>query len=395
MNEVDVVDRRNDVHNVHSSTSSTAVGPLGLVGMAPSLSIVIPTWNGLDLLRECLPSVLAAAAAYRAQTGAATEVIVVDDGSRDHTVSRLPFEFPEVCVVARPSNGGFAAACNEGFARCRYPLIGLLNNDVWVDQYYFLRQAEHFCDPAVFAVTAKVYGWDEPVFMTGGRYGRFRRGFWSVYFNYDVQPERAADWIKHRRLLSAYAIGGFSTYRRDRIVELGGFNPLLSPFHWEDVDLAYRGWKHGWEVRYEPRSVAYHKVSATIDRNFRKKHVDAVSLRNRLLFHWINLHSPTFLLRHLAMLAVMFLTRILALDFDFYRAFFQAVSQLDKVRELRRREKAGAARSDASLARLLRAFYREAPIRVFWKKPGRVSPEDEPLSIRPTGSSCPREEKPG
>ena len=359
--------------------------------MKPSLSIVIPTWNGLDLLRECLPSVLAAAAAYRAKAGAPTEVIVVDDGSRDETVSRLPREFPDLCLIAKPSNEGFAAACNQGFARCRYDLIGLLNNDVWVDQDYFVRQADHFSDPAVFAVTAKVYGWDEPVFMTGGRYGRFRRGFWSVYFNYDVRPGQAAEWIEQRRLLSAYAIGGFSTYRRDRVVELGGFNPLLSPFHWEDVDLAYRGWKRGWDIRYEPRSVAYHKVSATIDRNFRKRHVDAVSFRNRLLFHWINLHSPSFLARHLLMLAILFLTRILVLDLDFYRAFFQAVGKLDEVRELRRSEKAKAVRSDASVARLLRIFYRQAPIQVFWKKPGRVSPEKEPLSVRPAEAHYPRD----
>jgi len=343
----------------------------------------------LDLLRECLPSVLAAACAYTAKTSAPAELIVVDDGSRDHTVSLLPDEFPEIRLVAKPTNEGFAAACNAGFERCRYDLIGLLNNDVWVDKDYFIRQAEHFADPIVFAVTAKVFGWDEPVFMTGGRYGRFRRGFWSVYFNYDIPANKAGDWIEHKRLLSAYAIGGFSTYRRDRVSELGGFNPFLSPFHWEDVDLAYRGWKRGWEVRYEPRSVAYHKVSATIDRNFRKKHVDAVSFRNRLLFHWINLHSPSFLVRHILMLAVLFCTRILVLDLDFYRAFFQALGRLEKVRELRRHEKAKAKRSDAEIARRLKRFYRLAPISIFWEKPERVSPEEEPLAVRPSACRYP------
>lgn len=354
--------------------------------MAPSLSIVIPTWNGLDLLRECLPSVLQAASKYREKTGAVTELIVVDDGSRDETVSYLPLEFPEVSLAAKPANEGFAAACNEGFKRARYELIGLLNNDVWVHEDYFLRHAEHFSDPRVFAVTAKVFGWDEPVFMTGGRYGRFRRGFWSVYFNYDIPSKQGREWIEDRRLLSAYAIGGFSTYRRDRVNELGGFNPLLSPFHWEDVDLAYRGWKRGWDVRYEPRSVAYHKVSATIDRNFRKKHVDAVSFRNRLLFHWINLHSPTFLIRHLLMLGIMFFTRILVLDLDFYRALYQALRKLDQVRGLRQSEKAKAVRSDACVARLLMDFYRRAPINVFWEKPERVTPEEEPLSVRPAAT---------
>jgi len=345
-----------------------------------SLSILIPTWNGLDLLRECLPSVLQAAEVYRSKTGACFEIIVVDDGSRDETLSRLPVEFPDIRLVARETNQGFAIACNDGFAQCRYPLIALLNNDVWVDQEYFVFQAEHFADPEVFAVTAKVFGWDEPVFMTGGRYGRFRRGFWSVYFNYDTRGDQAREWIERRRLLSAYAIGGFSTYRRDRVLELGGFNPLLSPFHWEDVDLAYRGWRRGWDIRYEPRSIAYHKISATIDRNFKKKHVDTVSFRNRLLFHWINLHSPTFLLRHILILGIMFMTRILVFDLDFYRALFQALKSLDMVKTMRKEEKAKAIRSDAEVASLLKSFYREAPIQVFWEKP---KPSGEPLSVRP------------
>jgi GT2 family glycosyltransferase len=351
--------------------------------MKSGISIVIPSWNGLDLLRECLPSVAEAASRYCQVTGAPVEIIVSDDGSTDETVCRLPEEFPAVRLVTRPRNEGFAAACNAGFAACRYPLVGLLNNDVWLHPDYFLFQAAHFSDLEVFVVTAKVFAWDEPVFMTGGRYGRFRRGFWSVYFNYDIaRREESRQWVEGRRLLSAYAIGGFATYRRDRLEELGGFNPLLSPFHWEDVDLAYRGWKRGWEVRYEPRSVAYHKVSATIERNYRKQQVDAVSFRNRLLFHWINLHSPTYLLRHLLMLAIWIPTRALILDFDFYRSLFAALGKLDEVRRLRRDERSRAVRSDAEVHRLLKRFYRHAPIQIYWEKPERVSPEEEPLSIR-------------
>jgi GT2 family glycosyltransferase len=351
--------------------------------MSSGISVVIPTWNGLDLLRECLPSVQKAASHYSRSTGAPVEIIVSDDGSTDETVERTPAEFPEVRLVANPRNAGFAAACNAGFAACRYPLVGLLNNDVWLHPDYFLFHEAHFADPEVFVVTARVFGWDEPVFMTGGRYGRFRRGFWSVYFNYDVRsPHAAKEWIEGRRLLSAYAIGGFATYRRDRLEELGGFNTLLSPFHWEDVDLAYRGWKRGWEVRYEPRSVAYHKVSATIDRNYRQKHVDAVSFRNRLLFHWINLHSPTYLLRHFLMLAIWIPTRVLVLDFDFYRALFAALGKLSEVKRLRGEEKSRALRSDAEVHLLLKRFYRRAPIQVYWEKPERVSPEEEPLSVR-------------
>ncbi len=333
----------------------------------PGISIVIPSWNGLELLRECLPSVLAAARCYTDRTGAPTELIVADDGSADQTVAAVPLEFPSVRLIAKPQNEGFAQACNVGFSAVRYPLISLLNNDVKVEPDYFRLHALHFKDSNVFAVTAKVFAWDRRMFMTGGRYGRFRRGFWSVYFNYDVTEEPGA-WVEECALLSAYAIGGFVTYSADKLRQLNGFNPLLSPFHWEDVDLSYRGWKRGWSVHYEPRSIAYHKVSATIDAHFEKRHVDAVSFRNRLLFHWINLHSPSCVARHLLMLVVLVLTRFAVLDWDFYRSLAQALGQFRPALRLRRLEKAQSVRSDLEVARLLRRFYRAAPIRVYYQQ---------------------------
>ena len=336
--------------------------------MNRGVSIVVPSWNGLHLLRENLPSIVFAARTYRLKTGCPTEIIVVDDGSQDETEKVLPREFPQVRLVAKQKNQGFAVACNTGFEHCRFPLVSLLNNDVRIQRHYLIHQARHFADPNVFAVTAKAFASDEPIFTTGGRVGRFRRGFWSVYFNYDVSTPGAAQWIEKRRLLSAYAIGGFSTYDREKLQELGGFNSLLSPFHWEDVDLSYRGWKRGWEVHYEPRSIAHHQISATIDTHFPKRSVEAVSLRNRLLFHWINLHSSGFLLRHVVMLFLLFLTRILVLDHYFYRSFFQALSQAAAVLRLRKEERRQARRSDVEISRLLNSFYRSTPIQIYYNQ---------------------------
>jgi GT2 family glycosyltransferase len=343
--------------------------------MTKGISVVIPSWNGLKLLRETLPSVLAACRKYSEECGRPTEIIVVDDGSRDETVVRLPLEFPQVRLLAKERNEGFAVTCNAGFRQARFSIVALLNNDVRIDEHYLVYHARHFEDPEAFAVTARVFDWDIPAFRTGGRYGRFRRGLWSVYFNYDVGADAPAQWISERRLLSAYAIGGFATYCSRKLEQLGGFNELLSPFHWEDVDLSYRGWKRGWEVRYEPRSKAWHKISATIDAHFKKKHVEAASLRNRLLFHWINLHSPSFLVRHFCIMAILLMTRILIFDLGFYRSLAEAFRRLPEVKKLRAAERASAVRSDVEVARLLKRFYRAAPIRVYFNQ--RDVPTDE------------------
>lgn len=336
--------------------------------MSFDVSIVIPTWNGLHLLLENLPSVQAAARAYRRKSGGSTEIIVVDDGSQDETALAIPSEFPDIRLVKRRYNQGFAIACNTGLRSCRFSLLAFLNNDVRIDENYLLFQALHFHDPKVFAVTAKVFEWDRPIFAAGGRFGRFRRGFWSLYFNYDVSASSAQEWIERRNLLSAYAVGGFSTYSREKLEALGGFSELLSPFHWEDVDLSYRGWKRGWEVHYEPRSIAYHRSSSTINAHFKKKFVETVSFRNRLLFHWINLHSSTYLCRHLIMLPLLFLTRILVLDIPFYRSFFQALLKVPQVRRLRQLERDKARRTDAEISRLLNRFYRSTPIEIYYNQ---------------------------
>jgi GT2 family glycosyltransferase len=336
--------------------------------MSSDLSIVIPSRNGLGLLRENLPSVQQAAKRYYRETGHETEIIVVDDGSHDDTREILPVEFPDVYLMTRQRNEGFAKACNTGFEGARFPLVALINNDVRIEEDYFLYQTLHFTDPDVFAVTAKVFEWDRPIFATGGRFGQFRRGFWSVYFNYDASTSPAQEWIEGRRLLSAYAIGGFSTYSREKLQILGGFNELLSPFHWEDVDLSYRGWKRGWEIRYEPRSVAHHRTSATINAYYKKRFVDSISFRNRLLFHWINLHSPSYLLRHLLMVLILAATRLFVLDLYFYRSLGLALGQLPEVLKLRRLERERGKRTDVEISRLLNDFYDSAPIEIYYNQ---------------------------
>lgn len=332
-----------------------------------SISIVIPSWNGLHLLEENLPSIRDAAAHYEALSGAPVEIIVVDDGSTDDTVAEVGEIYPEIRLIVHSRNRGFAAACNSGIQASCSDLVALLNNDVQVSREYFLYKALHFVRPDVFAVSARVFEWDEPIFTTGGRIARFRRGFWSVYFNYDVNTD-AREWVDACRLLSFYAIAGFATFSRSKLIELGGFDELLTPFHWEDVDLSYRGWKRGWEVHYEPRSRARHRTSATIEAHFKKKHVDAVSFRNRLLFHWINIHSKSYFWAHLLSLGFLFCTKFLVLDRYFYRSLFEALAQYKRVLERRRAEKSHARLTDDQVWKKLKAFYEEAPIQIYYNQ---------------------------
>ena len=101
-----------------SSEASVNAAPSAMARVA----VVIPNWNGAHLLRACLDSM-------RRQAFRDFVVYVVDNGSRDESLSLLAREYAEVMVVALPINVGFASGVNAGIRASREPYVVLLNND--------------------------------------------------------------------------------------------------------------------------------------------------------------------------------------------------------------------------------------------------------------------------
>jgi GT2 family glycosyltransferase len=321
------------------------------------VSIVIPTWKGKHLLEAYLPSVVAAAETYRETGQGKVEIVVVDDAGGDGTPDWIGAHYLDQVVLAvHEHNRGFAAACQTGFEKARCPIALLLNNDVRLEPDCIAPMAEHFAEPEVFAVTGKIFNQKGDVFCNGGKVAHFRRGMWSTYENYDVLLEKQRDLT----LLSFTAIGAFSAFDRLKFLEVGGFDPLAAMV--EDVEISYRGWKRGWLVKYEPRSVAYHDASQTMDKRYSRRALDKLSRRSRILMHWMLLHDPGMFRSHVFTIAARFLTSWLILDWRFYWAVFTGLAHLPVVVRKRRIARQTMARSDVELLRLLEQFYRTAPI---------------------------------
>src|SRR5437764_2925434 len=106
-----------------------------------SLSIVIPTFKGLTHLRRCLRSV-------KRHAPSNTQVIVVDDASRDGTIPWLRRTHPAVEVISFDKNQGFCGAVNAGLARAKGDIIELLNNDTEVFPHWADAALTHFADPS-------------------------------------------------------------------------------------------------------------------------------------------------------------------------------------------------------------------------------------------------------
>ena len=101
-------------------------------------SIIIPNWNGRELLEQCLPSVVEAVRSG----GEGHEIIVVDNHSTDDSVPFLKANYPEVKVLELDRNRGFAGGCNAGAAASQSEIIVFLNNDMMVDRLSLIHISE-------------------------------------------------------------------------------------------------------------------------------------------------------------------------------------------------------------------------------------------------------------
>jgi GT2 family glycosyltransferase len=259
--------------------------------MSPNLlSIVIPSQRRPDLLRLCLTTV-------RQYKPPGTQVVVVDDGSRNGVVSRVAGEFPGVEVIRHARPWGFAVAANRGIAAATGAVIELLNDDTQVTAGWAESALAAFADPTVAAVAPLVLqgprGDAVPVIDSAG--DEYDRGGFARKRGHG-RPLSAA-YRRPAEVFGASASSAF--YRADVLRAVGGF-PEEFGAYFEDVDLAWRIRRAGYRAMYEPRSVVWHRVGSSYRK--RRELLERQSQNEERVF-WRNVPRVWRLLpRHAAVL---------------------------------------------------------------------------------------------
>jgi GT2 family glycosyltransferase/glycosyltransferase involved in cell wall biosynthesis len=274
-----------------SIPSRDRIGALSRAGAAVhphTASVVIPNWNGKDLLEKYLPSVVEALG-----VNPENEIIVVDNGSTDGSAEFVRKAFPAITLVPLEHNAGFGGGSNEGFRKAKNDIVVLLNSDMRVARDFLAPLLEGFRDPDVFAVSCQIFfsDPDKQREESGLTQGWWEDGSLRVRHRIDPSIEDLYPCF--------YGGGGSCAFDRRKFQELGGFDPLLRPFYLEDTDLGYLAWKRGWKVLYQPRSVVFHEHRGTIGKRFREDQIQAVLKKNYLLFAWKNIHEWRRLVPHL------------------------------------------------------------------------------------------------
>lgn len=276
-----------------------AVSNIGLVPPTPCLSVVIPTYNGLEVLRECLASVMR-------HRPAGTEVIVVDDASRDGTADWLRATHPEVRLVRLPGNGGFCVAINAGIHAARAPVVQTLNNDTVVTPGWAEAALALFADPTVGSVAPLVWllGLDGLVDSAGDQYR-----VWGCAVSRGHGQPLSPALTRVCEVLGASASAGF--FRREALLRVGLF-PEHFRAYFEDVDLAFRLRAAGYRSLYTPQAQVFHRLHHSYDQ--RDPMLIAQASLNEERVFWTNLPAALLLWGlplHLGYVAGIFLSHCL------------------------------------------------------------------------------------
>lgn len=225
---------------------------------APRASIVIPVFNQLAHTLVCLRAI----AAHPPQTP--VEIIVSDDGSSDESAVVFT-RIGGLRVHHRASNGGFIAACNDGAAIARAPMIVFLNNDTipqpgWLDELLLTFETE----PSAGIVGSRLLYPDGrlqeagAIVRTDGSADKLGR----------LEPPGHPDFSYLRRV--DYCSAAAIALPKALFDELGGFDPVYTPAFYEDTDLGMRVRNHGWEVFCQPFSQVIHAEGVTTGTDTRR-----------------------------------------------------------------------------------------------------------------------------
>lgn len=245
-----------------------------------SVSVVIPNWNGVDLLSKNLPLVIAASH----KNTNIVEIIVCDDGSTDGSADFIQASFPQVKIVRRDTNGGFSKAVNDGVAAATGELVCLLNSDVSPNKDFLISTTDLFDDPNLFGVSLHETGF-------GPAKGFIKNGF----VEHGPLPQ------KRKPSPTFWVSGGSAVFKRSIWNKLEGLDAdLYSPFYWEDIDICFRAMKRGHSLLWDPDGLVNHEHETTVKRTkYSQMRRSRIVQRNQLRFIWKNITSRRIFIRHI------------------------------------------------------------------------------------------------
>lgn len=224
------------------------------------LSIIVLSYNGKRLLRECLRSIRFADPKLR------YEVIVVDNASADGSAEMVAKEFPEHRLIQAGANLGYAGGNNLGLAAAAGRHVMIMNPDIFLKDGA-LEELVRYLDahPDVGMVGPKLvngdgrtrqesaYRFHTPIVPALRRTPLGRTAWGSrklrrfLMEDADTSGATEVDWL----------LGGAIVARREAVAQVGLLDERFF-LYFDDVDWSRRFWEKGWKVVFLPQVSLIH-----------------------------------------------------------------------------------------------------------------------------------------
>lgn len=287
-----------------------------------SISVVIPNFNGSTLLAQNLPHLYIALK----KSGLPYEVIISDDASTDDSVSYIKKHFSDIIILENEKNAGFSINCNKGFAKAKYDWVLTLNTDVQIHENYFEPLLKYLNNNNLFSVGGSIWGFDGQL-QDGGKYPA-----WSMQglkTTVDFEPKKYITSVS-----TLFNSGACVLYRREKLMQLKGYNELFAPFYYEDAELCIRALRMGWECLYVPEAKCKHPNSVTIKEHHSDDYIKVIANRNKLIMgylHYDGKHRNNFIV--MIYIKLMFAWLGKTWHYKSYAGFGQLKSQINENRK--------------------------------------------------------------
>jgi cellulose synthase/poly-beta-1,6-N-acetylglucosamine synthase-like glycosyltransferase/peptidoglycan/xylan/chitin deacetylase (PgdA/CDA1 family) len=216
----------------------------------PLVSVVVPAHN-----EEA--GIVAALGSFAGSGYPELEVIVVDDGSTDHTAELAAGTGDPNVVVITQANTGKPGALNAGVARASHDLIVTVDGDTVFQSDTIRHLVQPFADPKVGAVSGNT-----KVGNRKGLLGRWQHIEYVMGFNLDRRMYDVLDCMPT-------VPGAVGAFRRQALEDAGGFSDDTLA---EDTDITMAVNRAGWRVSYEERAVAWTEAPASLGDLWRQRY---------------------------------------------------------------------------------------------------------------------------
>lgn len=251
--------------------------------MVDKVAIVILNWNGCDMLRSFLPSVM------RHSHADGVTVYVADNGSTDSSVEMLRREFQSVRLIELDKNYGFAGGYNLALQQVEAEYVMLLNSDVEVTEHW-LNPLVAYMDahPEVAACQPKIRSYHQRTsFEYAGAAGGFIDRYGYPFCRGRIMGVVEEDHGQYDTVIPVFWVSGAALFiRLADYRTVGGLDERFFA-HMEEIDLCWRLRARGRMLVCIPQSVVYHVGAATLKRGNPRK--TFLNFRNNLLMLYKNL----------------------------------------------------------------------------------------------------------